>query len=222
MNFRYYADDTVLFTNCNSVDRAQKLMQASLVALEQWCKRNAIFVNVKKTKYMLCGSRVALAKYRDKEIMLKIDKQAISRVHSYCYLGVTLDEQLNYETHAQGIFGRVKHKLYQLRAMRYFLNKQAMLLIYKNMVLPILEYGDIFLSSLSKQTRKAMQVLRNKALKIALNHRKRDSVENVHKEANLAKLDIRRKIHTLQFAFGEKNTTTCLFITPLVELQNRA
>ena len=64
-----------------------------LVALKQWCNRNAIFVNVKKTKYMLFGSRVALAKYRDKENLLKIDKQAISRVHSY--LRVTLDEELN-------------------------------------------------------------------------------------------------------------------------------
>ena len=70
--FSLYADDTLLFTNCKSVDKAQKLMQASLLALAHWCHKNAIFVNVKKTKHMLFGTRVALAKYRDKIITLKI------------------------------------------------------------------------------------------------------------------------------------------------------
>ena len=68
-----YADDTVLFTSCNSIEKAQKVMQASLKALEQWCNQNGIFINVKKTKYMLFGSKIALAKYREKEITLKID-----------------------------------------------------------------------------------------------------------------------------------------------------
>ena len=212
--FLLYADDTVLFTNCNSIEKAQKMMQASLKALEQWCNKNGIFVNVKKTKYILFGSKVALAKYRDKEITSK--KRQTSNFESPQLLlpGVSLDEQLNYETHALNVFGKVKHKLSQLRSMRYFLNKQAMLLIYRNMILPILEYGDIFLSSLSKQTRKAMQVLQNKALKIALNCRLRESTDNIHKEANLAKLEIRRKIHTLQFIFRKKSNINLLVCNP--------
>ena len=157
-----YADDTVLFTNCKSIEKAQKIMQNSLKTLEKWCNRNGIFINVNKTKYMLFGSKVALAKYKDREVTLKVGKQTVARVHNYCYLGVTLDEQLNYELHAQSLFGRVKNKLSQLRAMRYFLNKQAMLMINKNMILQILEYGDIFLSSLSKQTRKSRKFFKTK------------------------------------------------------------
>ena len=32
-------------------------------------------------------------------------------------------------------------------------------MIYKNMILPILEYGDVFIHSASKETRKKLQVL---------------------------------------------------------------
>ena len=210
-----YADDTAIFSNCHSVKLAQSRMQASLKALEQWCSVNGIYINVKKTKYMLFGSKVALAKYKDTEIKLKIGKETISRANNYCYLGVILDEQLNYESHAQNTFRKVKSKLSQLRAMRYCLNKKAMTLIYKNMILPILEYGNIFLSSLSKGTQKAMQVLQNKALKIALNLRHREKTNFIHKEASLDKLEVRRKIHTLQFVFKRKNQLHLLVRFPV-------
>ena len=118
-----YADDTVLYTKCKSWKTALSNMQTSLNALGKWCKLNGIFVNCCKTKYMLFGSKVTLAKCKDREIKLTIDKQQIERAHNYCYLGMTLDEQLNYELHAQGTFRKVKNKLIQLRTMRYFLTK---------------------------------------------------------------------------------------------------
>ena len=63
---------------------------------------------------MLFGSKVALAKQTYQDIKLTVGKETITRAHNYCYLGVTLDEQLNYETHAQVTFKKVKHKLSQL------------------------------------------------------------------------------------------------------------
>ena len=75
-----YADDTAIFTNCHSVKLAQSRMQASLKALEQWCSEKGIYV--KKTKYMLFGSKVALAKYKDIEIKLKVGKETISRANN--------------------------------------------------------------------------------------------------------------------------------------------
>ena len=40
--------------------------------------------------------------------------------------------------------------------------------IYKHMILPILEYGDIFLHSATQKIRKKLQTLQNKALRCAL------------------------------------------------------
>ena len=90
-----------------------------------------------------------------------------------------------------------------------------MTLIYKNMILPILEYGDIFLTSLSKGTQKTMQVLQNKALKIALNYRQIERTNTIHQEARLAKLEVRRKIHTLHFVFRKKEQTQLLVKSPI-------
>ena len=197
-----YADDTVIFSSCKSLNEAHKRMQKDLNALQKWCTANGIFVNVSKTKFMLFGSKILLAKYNLPYNYLKINCQPIDRVRNYSYLGVTLDEQLNYEMHAINTIKRVKCKLAQLRRMKYCLNKQGALLVYKNMILPILEYGDIFMSSLSVATRKKLQVMQNKALRIALNSHNQESTAELHKLAKLSKLKVRRKLHVLQFLSG--------------------
>ena len=91
-----------------------------LIAFYHYIIKYGIYINVQKTKYMLFGSKVALAQHRNGEIRLKVGKETISRAYNYCYLGVTLDGQLNYEAHAQITFKKVKNKLAQLRAMTCF------------------------------------------------------------------------------------------------------
>ena len=209
-----YADDTVLYSAGKGIGVALKDMQASLKLLEKWCNTNGIYININKTRFMIFGSKVTLGKVQHKEMKLLIDKQPISRVHNYCYLGVTLDEQLNFEMNAQQTIKKVKNKLVQLRSMRYFLNKRAAILIYKNMILPILEYGDIFATSLTKHTRKKLQIMQNKALRIALKQRNGDSSKILHKEAKLQKLNVRRKVHVLQFVYRKKQDKTLLVRAP--------
>ena len=92
----------------------------------------------------------------------------IQRVSNYTYLGVTLDEQLSFDAHAKTTIKRVSNKVMQLKRMRCFLNRKAATLIYKNMILPIMEYENIFLSSATKANKKKLQILQNKALRSML------------------------------------------------------
>ena len=59
---------------------------------------------------MLFGSKTTLAKAKEIDVELTVNSQPIAKVHNYCYLGVNLDEQLNYESHAQYIIKRVKDR----------------------------------------------------------------------------------------------------------------
>ena len=193
-----YADDTVLYSKSKNLVTANKNMQKDLNALENWCLENKIFINTMKTKFMLFGSKPTLAKAKELDVKLTVNGQPIARVHNYCYLGVYLDEPLNYESHARLTINRVKLKIIQLKRMRSFLNKKAAILIYKNMILPIMEHGDIFLASLSVATKKKLQIMQNKALRTALGMDQDHCTTALHKEAKLLKLDTRQKAHMLQ------------------------
>ena len=135
---------------------------------------------------MVFGSKSKLADARD--LSLTIENTNLERAVNYTYLGITLDEQLNYEQHAGNTIRRVSDKIYQLRKLRSFLNNKAALLVYKNMILPILEYGDVFFSSTILKTRKKLQTLQNQGLKCALNKDRLFNTNLLHSEAKLQKL----------------------------------
>ena len=195
----FYADDKVLFIQGTNAKNMEAAIQEDLNRLQTWCNENKIFINAKKTKYMLFGSTNKLKKKPD--LNIAVGQTKLVRANSYTYLGITLDEQLNYETHVNQVIKRVSDKLYQLPKIRYFLNTKAALLVYKNMILPIIEYGDVFAVSATGESREKVQKLQNKGLKVALGRDRLYSTKILHKEAKLQKLKWHRKQHLGQLMF---------------------
>ena len=74
-------------------------------------------------------------------------------------------------------------------------------MVYKNMFLPVLEYGNIFLSSATAENRKKLQTLQNKGLRCALIRDRDTSSDELHEDAKLLKLKYRRELHLLNFMF---------------------
>ena len=193
--FTFYADDMVLYSKKKSLVHAETDLQKDLDELTLWCEANDIFINTAKTKVMFFGSR---AKINSLDLPnFSINNNIIDRTKTYTYLGIKLDEQLSLDTHANLLIRRVSNKIYQLTRIRSFITKKAALLIYKNMILPILEYGDIFIHSASQKIRKKLQILQNRALKCALQKDKLCSTIDLHEEAKILNLKERRHMHVL-------------------------
>ena len=192
--YAFYADDTVLYTSSKNVDAAIARIQRDLNRLLEWCARNSIHINPQKTKYMIFSSRELGSAHSP----LKLNDVYLEQVRTYHYLGIVLDQHLTFNSHAKHVIGRVSSKIYQLRRLKKFLSNKAALLVYKNMILPIMEYGDIYVMSASKENRSKLKKLQNKALKCALDKEKRYSTNRLHCEAKIYKLRHRRKLHLLQ------------------------
>ena len=74
-------------------------------------------------------------------------------------------------------------------------------MVYKSMLLPLLEYGDVLVMAASVENRKRLQTLQNKGLRCALNKNSGYSSDEVNKEAGLQKLNVRREEHLLNFMY---------------------
>ena len=194
-----YADDTVLFTASNNFQKSVISMQKDIDALSVWCNTNGIKANTEKTKVMVFGSSSRLKLVP--EFTLQFGGTPLQQVSSYKYLGITLDGQLNFNAHVNKIVASASSKLKQFQRMRGFLSTKAALLVYKCMLLPILEYGDIFLSATTLLNRKKLQILQNKGLRCALNKGLDTSREILHEEARILRLQYRREQHLLNFMF---------------------
>ena len=194
-----YADDTVLYTASKSFDLSLQRMQADLDNLSGWCRLNGIRVNTEKSKVMVFGSPQKLKDLPPLE--LKLDDVLLHAVTSYKYLGMTLDSQLNYNLHVNKLISLVSSKLKLFQRMRTFLSVRAAIMVYKGTILPLLEYGDVFLSATSVKNRKKLQTLQNKGLRCALNKGIETGSEDLHSEANLLKLHYRREQHLLNYMY---------------------
>ena len=128
----------------------------------------------------------------------------------YKYLGVTLDNRLTYNSHVNRTISIITAKLKQFKCMRSFLNVKAALMVYKNMLLPILEYGDVFLSAASSLNKKRLQMLQNKGLRCALGKDTDISILDLHEEATLLQLKFRREQHLLNFMYDQAQNPSML------------
>ena len=136
-----YADDTVLYITDNSLDRIENNLQLDLVNFSQWCVQNVLTVNTKKTKYVIYGTSKRLK--RSRNLDLSIANNQLEREQVYKYLGIYLDSQLNFNKHIDYVNRITSHKIFVLAKIRHFIDQRTALFIYKSMISPIFDYGDI-------------------------------------------------------------------------------
>ena len=109
---------------------------------------------------------------------------------------------------------KVLNKLFNLRKLRYYINDKTALSIYKQTILPILDYAGFMLISCNKSDRHDLQVLQNDALRTCLNVKRRDklSVSSMHKQSNLLSLEQRRSFQLLCLMYQHKADAQNLFV----------
>ena len=205
-NVAMYADDTVLYTADTNYEDSMRKMRADVQALSSWCEVNGIRMNTDKTKTMSFGSINRLKKLPP--VKIDVDGNLLQSVSSYKYLGVTLDSQLNFAKHAGRTISNVALKLKQFLRKRTFLTTRAAIMVYKNMLLPMIEYGDVFLTGATLELKRKLQVLQNKGLRCALNRDKESHVEDLHTDAQLWRLKYRRELHLYNLMF-DKSKVDC-------------
>ena len=201
-NISLYADDTVIYHSSRDGTHLMLKLQEDMDRLQQWCYKNKLTINTNKTKMMVFGRKGCREKLN--EVKIRYGNTRIEEVTQYNYLGINLDQTLKYDNHAKAIIQRASDKIRYLKRIRKFITSAAALNIYKNMILPIFEYGDILLVSASATLRKRMQILQNKALKCALGLDPTTGSDEVHRLAKLEKLSDRRDLHLTQIMFRQK------------------
>ena len=144
-----YADDTVLLSQDDSITNCKHNMQHDLTIKSNWCRSNKLSVHIKKTKCMLFGSRVRLKNTAYPR--LYIANVCIELVLQYKYLGVVMHSHLTFNKHLNNIIKITAYTMNILPKISQYLTETASLTIYKSIILPYFDYGDILLMSSHKK-----------------------------------------------------------------------
>ena len=121
-----YADDTVISGNISNNNEFVK-----------WCDVNYLNLNVKKSMEMF----VEFRKDRNEYETLSIKNEDVIVVRSYTYLGVYIDDQLNFSENAQYLFKKGIQRIHFLRLLNNMnVDKQIMSLFYRSIVESVMSY----------------------------------------------------------------------------------
>mgnify|MGYP003977500103 CR=1 FL=1 len=113
--FHLYADDTIfILYNRDKFDLVQSLNK-QLKELSSWLKLNKLTLNIKKTEAIFFGDARKLKKCEQLEV--KLDNSVFENKEFVKYLGVYIDQKLNWQKHISIVRGKGYNKFNNIRSI---------------------------------------------------------------------------------------------------------
>lgn len=106
-----------------------------MLKLKTWFDKNKLSLNLGKTKLMLFGNHK-----ENKWIQLQIQGVNIEMVKENKFLGVIIDEKLNWKAHILHIQTKISKNLAVLNKVKHFIDEKALHILYCSLVSPYLTY----------------------------------------------------------------------------------
>ena len=89
---KLFADDTLLAMSGNDIRTLEKNANIEMKKISKWFSNNKLTLNVDKSKFMLVRRR----NIKTQEFSLKYNGKKMERCVFYKYLGIYIDEKLNW------------------------------------------------------------------------------------------------------------------------------
>ena len=153
-----FADDTNLFSSGLDATGIQDGVNHDLAIITEWLEANKLSLNIKNTHYM-CFS----AKNKVKpDISLKIDGEIIAEVTSSKFLGVIIDDKLNWKDHVSFVCRKVARGLGVIIKARKVLRNESLKNLYYSFIYPYLIYYNQVWGSACKTNIESLFILQKR------------------------------------------------------------
>lgn len=160
-----FADDTVLFFGSNDPKEALRKIKEGIIQINKWLKIKKLKLNVQKTKMMVISNKKNL---NFDEFDVDIEGEMIEKVQQFKYLGVQIDDKLNFKGHIDYVISKIAKKHGILSRLRGKLPFWSKIYLYKTLIAPHIDYCSSILFLASETQLKRLQRLQNKQMRFIL------------------------------------------------------
>jgi hypothetical protein len=191
-----YADDTTLTSVLSSFETnktAETNINNELAKISTWLKVNKLSLNIKKTKYMIFHT----TQKQITQLSLKIDGTDINRVKEFNFLGLIINENLNWKTHSEKVSNSISKTIGILNRLKHFLPLNIKTTLYNSLILSHINYCLLVWGY--DHTR--MKKLQKRAIRTLTVSKYNAHTEPLFKSLNLLKIEDMLKIQQLKFYF---------------------
>ena len=157
-----FADDTTLYKSHRNTRYLKWCIEQDLITISDWFKANKLTLNLEKTEYIFFCARPIKVKPT-----LEIDNVTLRPVESVKFLGLWLDQNLNWDIHVNKLTAKIKRNMHLLRTPKHLFYKKTLKLIYHAHIQSHIDYGLILWGSMTRQNNLLhVQSVQNKCVEI--------------------------------------------------------
>ena len=178
----FFADDTNIFRNGSDLDGLCTEISIELDKLNIWFAVNKLSLNVSKTNYIVFGKK------SNSRSVLTINGYEIERVNVTKFLGVMIDEKLDWKIQIATVKNKLTKCLAVLYKARISLNYDAMSMLYNSIFLPYLSYCAEVWANTYKSKLNTLYITQKKAVRLIHN------VSKYHHTSDLFKKNEKFKV----------------------------
>ena len=168
LNFFLFADDTNLYYESDDLLELEKTMNHELKQLSLWLNVNRLALNIAKTNFVIFRG---FRKPSNHNVTLLMNKKAIEQKSYIKYLGILIDEHLNWKEHISSTTKKISRSVGIICKLRLCLNSSLLLTLYYSLVYSHLNYGIHSWGSANKTELEKILVLQKKAVRAMTGNR---------------------------------------------------
>ena len=122
LDFLLFADDTTILYSSSDIVSKIPLVNRELTEVSNWFKANKLSVNATKTNYMIMGTQYMTSMEDEgvSNVDIILDNTKLQRVDNTKFLGVTIDENLSWKNHIDGITKTISRNIGMINKLKFF------------------------------------------------------------------------------------------------------
>jgi hypothetical protein len=139
-----FANDTTIYVHVSgkNITELYKLVNQDIALLAEWFTLKNLSLNISKTHHVLFSKTKKSDTY-----VLKLDNTIINRVKCVNFLGLLMDENLNWHEHIDSCRSKISGGLYILNTIKHILSTHNMRILYHSLIYPYLTYDTLLWGS---------------------------------------------------------------------------
>ena len=161
-----FADDTALAMSSDNFCELKLRFNNEVNKVHHWLLANRLSVHYSdKTQFMLIQPPNVKDKGSDTDFSLYMGSHQIEKTISYKYLGVYIDNNLNWKLQIEKLCSKLSSVCGILSKVRHYLDRDSLMLIYNSLFDSRLRYGILGWGTASEQYLSKVRVLQNRAMR---------------------------------------------------------
>ena len=195
----HFADDTHLLNFSKTVWNLCGRVNSDLRVLVSWLNANKISLNTNKTEFVIFRSP-----WRRMDCIprIKLFGQKLSPSKSVKYLGVHLDEHLNWKVHTAFVASKLRRANGAISKLRHYVPRSILLNIYHAIFASHARYASQIWGLCDNTTTHRIQILQNTALRLMTFKEPRSSANPLYHELSL--LTIFNQVKVMNVCYVQK------------------